>query len=275
MSGLLGHEVASWGGLLVALGIVLVAQLAYMTVWFTLSTVRRRTDLVDQAWGPAFVFAGVVMGVLAGFTLPYVIALALVTVWGGRLFLHIFLRHRKNPEDPRYIEIEARGPGTLLSRYVTIYLLQGVLSVAVCMPVIVYGYGQGVSGFGWTWAVAFGATVWLVGFLFEAVGDHQLKMFINNPANAGQIMSSGLWRYTRHPNYFGEVTMWWGLWLLAYNPENPDLWAASVVGPLLITYLIVFVSGIPPIERAWADREDFRRYKERTSALIPWFPKKE
>ena len=253
---------------------VLTALVLYMSLWFWRSVVARRTDTVDQAWGPAFLVAGVVAGVVSeGFTPTYLLVLALVAVWGGRLFWHIFRRHRATPEDPRYVEIESRGPGTLLSRYVSIYLLQGVLVALVGTGVIVFGFAAGTYEIPYTPLVALGALVWAVGFTFESVGDAQLRAFLANPANAGALMTSGLWRYTRHPNYFGEITMWWGLWLVAFNAAAPVLWIVSAIGPLAITVLIIFVSGIPPIERAMAGRADFQQYAARTSPLVPWFPK--
>lgn len=261
-------------GLAAVYGWVLAALAAYMTLWFWRSVAARRTDTVDQAWGPAFLVAGVVAGLASGaFTPTYLLILALVALWGGRLFWHIFRRHRANPEDPRYVEIEARGPGTLRARYVSIYLLQGGLAALVGTGVIVYGFASAARDIPYTPAVAAGALVWLLGFIFESVGDAQLRAFLAEPSNAGALMTSGLWRYTRHPNYFGEITMWWGLWLIAFNPVAPWLWVASAIGPIAITVLITQVSGIPPIERAMANRADFQEYAARTSPLVPWFPK--
>ncbi len=113
--------------------------------------------------------------------------------------------------------------------------------------------------------------VWLTGFSFEAIGDRQLAAFIRDPANRGQLMTGGLWSYTRHPNYFGEAAMWWGMAMLALSAPNGWL---GLVGPLVITILLLFVSGVPLLEKKYAGRPDWEEYKKRTSIFIPWFPKK-
>ncbi|MCX6567641.1 MAG: DUF1295 domain-containing protein, partial [Candidatus Aminicenantes bacterium] len=113
--------------------------------------------------------------------------------------------------------------------------------------------------------------VWVVGFLFEAIGDAQLARFKRDPANRGKIMDRGLWNYSRHPNYFGESLMWWGIFLLALNV--PGGWT-TIMSPVLITFLLVRVSGVPLLEKKYAGNADFQAYSRRTSAFVPWFPKK-
>ncbi len=117
-----------------------------------------------------------------------------------------------------------------------------------------------------------GVLLWILGFCFEFVADWQLDRFIKNPDNRGKIMDQGLWRYSRHPNYFGEVTMWWGIYILALSV--PWGWL-SIIGPLTISYIILFVSGVPMTERFMEDNPAFADYKRRTSAFIPWFPGKD
>jgi steroid 5-alpha reductase family enzyme len=116
-----------------------------------------------------------------------------------------------------------------------------------------------------------GLIIWLLGFVFESVGDHQLSKFKRKEENKGKIMTQGLWKYTRHPNYFGEVVMWWGIFLMALSVKNG--WTA-VVSPLLITFLLLKVSGITMLERKYAGNEEFQEYAKRTNAFFPWFPKK-
>ena len=122
-----------------------------------------------------------------------------------------------------------------------------------------------------TWLDGLGVAVWLTGFGFEAFGDLQLLRFIRNPANKGKLMASGLWRYTRHPNYFGEVTLWWGIWLIVL--ATPGGWQ-TIMGPLTITILILKVSGIPMLEKPYEERADFQEYKRRTSAFFPLPPRR-
>jgi steroid 5-alpha reductase family enzyme len=116
-----------------------------------------------------------------------------------------------------------------------------------------------------------GVFVWIIGFIFESVGDAQLKNFISDPQNKGKLMRSGLWQYTRHPNYFGEVMQWWGLWLVSLSVPNGIYF---IFGPLTITYLILKVSGVPMLEKKMEENPDFADYKRTTSVFIPWFKNK-
>jgi len=115
-----------------------------------------------------------------------------------------------------------------------------------------------------------GVLVWAIGFVFEAVGDRQLLVFVKNPANAGRILQTGLWRYTRHPNYFGEATLWWGVFFIALSVPY-GLFA--ILSPLTIDFLLLKVSGIPMLEKRWEGQPEFEDYKRRTNALVPWFPR--
>jgi steroid 5-alpha reductase family enzyme len=116
-----------------------------------------------------------------------------------------------------------------------------------------------------------GLFVWLFGFLFESVGDAELARFTSDPLNRGKILQSGLWQYTRHPNYFGEVLQWWGIWLVSLDIPG-DWW--GIVGPLTITFVILKVSGVPMLEKKMAEKPDFAEYKRRTNVFFPWFPKR-
>ncbi len=116
-----------------------------------------------------------------------------------------------------------------------------------------------------------GIIVWTIGFYFESVGDAQLKMFVSNPENKGKVMQTGLWRLSRHPNYFGEVTQWWGIWLITLTGIT---WWVGILGPLTITTLILFVSGVPLLEKKYAGRPEFEDYKKRTSVFFPLPPRK-
>ena len=116
-----------------------------------------------------------------------------------------------------------------------------------------------------------GMLVWLIGFFFESIGDFQLSMFLANPKNKGKIMTSGLWRYTRHPNYFGEVTQWYGLFFIVVGVP---FWYYAALSPLVISWLILWVSGIPMTEKPFLSNPEFRKYKKVTSAFFPWFPRK-
>jgi steroid 5-alpha reductase family enzyme len=182
--------------------------------------------------------------------------------------LHIHARNSRRGEDPRYRQWrEAWGRWFLLRSFFQIYLLQGTLLVIVATPVIFTNASPDTS----LGMLDFlGLAIWLTGFLFETLGDWQLLTFMRNPANKGKLMTTGLWRYTRHPNYFGEVTLWWGIGLIAC--AIPNGWM-TLVGPLTITFLILKVSGIPMLERHYAGRADFEAYKRRTSVFLPLPPR--
>ncbi len=242
----------------------------FMNVWFALSLVKKRNDVADVAWGLGFVLmtwasfflgkAGSARGIVVG---------VLVSIWGIRLAWHIHARNRKRAEDYRYAQWRKEwGKWFYLRSYAQVYLLQGFLLFLIVSPVLFINRNTG-STLGFLDLV--GAAVWLVGFYFEATGDAQLARFVNNPANKGKLMQDGLWRYTRHPNYFGEVTLWWGIWIISRSASSPLL---SVVGPLTITFLIVNVSGIPLLEKKYEGRPDFEEYKRKTSVFFPLPPKR-
>lgn len=253
---------------LISLGVYI-----YMTAWFIKSQIEKRSDLADQAWGLGFILVAILSGLIIKTNFTYFVVLGLVTIWGMRLYLHISNRQRKSKEDVRYKDLTNNGQKSWVNRYTTIYLFQGLLLLIVSSPIIASAYiGKDVNEFNLLNIV--GIIVWVVGFIFESVGDHQLKIFLSNPKNKGKLMTSGLWQYTRHPNYFGEITMWWGIYLIVFNQNNllPSLF--SIIGPVTITILIVFISGIPLLEKRYQNRKDWLNYASKTSILIPWFKKR-
>jgi steroid 5-alpha reductase family enzyme len=245
------------------------AVLVYMTGWFIVAQIRGRNDLADVAWGLGFILAAGVSLVAAGSYTPRGLMVSgLVMVWGVRLALHIHSRNRSRGEDPRYRKWrEEWGRWFVLRSFLQVFMLQGVLLVLVAMPVIFINVSPTTPII---WLDFLGVGVWLTGFSFEAIGDWQLLRFIRNPANRGRLMTGGLWRYTRHPNYFGEVTLWWGIWLLALSLSAGWL---TIIGPLTITILILKVSGIPMLEKPYLERADFKEYRRRTSAFFPLPPR--
>jgi len=147
-----------------------------------------------------------------------------------------------------------------------VFMLQGLFLFITVLPVI---YINTYSSSGFHFLDGVGVLVWLTGFYFEGLGDYQLKQFKSNPANKGKIITTGLWRYTRHPNYFGEVVQWWGIFIMAVT--LPGGWM-TIIGPLTITYLVRFVSGVPMLERKYAGNEEFNQYKRKTSVFFPLPP---
>jgi len=241
-----------------------------VSVAFAISLIVKRNDIADVLWGvyPAltaglFFLAGD-RSFVAGFITVFIV------MWGLRLTLHIGSRNLRKSEDPRYVQWRMDwGRWFLLRSYVQIYLLQGFLSILVMMPaLILYEYGI-VS----VWSPFFlyvGAALWCVGFFFESVGDYQLRRFIENRENCGKIMMRGLWSYTRHPNYFGEVLLWWGVFVMifgVYGFAMPTTYA--MISPVVVSILILCVSGIPMTEKRYEGNTDFDQYKNRTNAFFP------
>jgi len=239
-----------------------------MSGWFILSVIKKRNDIADIAWGLGFIVMSWIGVFLGNPSLRGLLVNLLVTIWGMRLAWHIYKRNLDKHEDYRYATWRKEwGKWFFLRSFLQVYMLQGFFLYLIVQPVLFIhneqSYLLGIVDL-------IGILVWCVGFYFESTGDKQLKEFISNPANKGKLMDTGLWRYSRHPNYFGEVTQWWGIFIIALSLPNSFL---TIIGPLTITILILFVSGIPLLEKKYAGRPDFEEYKKRTSIFIPLPPR--
>jgi steroid 5-alpha reductase family enzyme len=249
--------------------IVSAAVLVYMTLWFFIALLKQRNDVADIAWGLGFLLIALISFCRGGADFDRgLLTTTLVALWAFRLSVHIYLRNRGKSEDYRYKAWRDEwGKWFYIRTYLQVFILQGVLMLIVVMPVVIINvYRGGALG----WLDFAGLTLWIVGFYFETVGDWQLSKFIKNPANKGKIIQSGLWQYTRHPNYFGEVAQWWGIGIIALSV--PYGWL-GFVGPLFITFLILKVSGIPLLEKKLEENPDFAEYKKRVSIFFPLPPK--
>ncbi|MHC5905214.1 DUF1295 domain-containing protein [Streptomyces sp. S6] len=248
------------------------AALAVMLVTFAVAVRARLHRIVDVAWGIGFTaVAAVTFAVSAGHGDPVrrLLATVLTAVWGLRLAVHIARRGRGHGEDPRYEAMLAKAPGSRDAYALRmVYLLQGALVWLVSLPVQVAQYVPGRPSF-LAWA---GVALWAVGAGFEAVGDAQLARFKADPAHRGRIMDRGLWAWTRHPNYFGDLCVWWGLFLLVC--DSPVAAAVSAVSPLVMSLLLTRGSGKRLLERHLADRPGYAEYRARTSGFFPRPPKR-
>ena len=256
-------------------GYVLLAVFVFMTLIFAVSRFLRRTDVVDAAWGPAFLVAALSAFMLNPFELPIgfnvqTVVTALVAVWALRLSFTITKRLLKKPEDIRYVNLRKEWKGNeFANTYLRIFAVQAVLATVISSAVIHINLSlPTVLG---TFAYV-GIAVWVIGFLFESIGDAQLKRFLASSKNKGKLMTSGLWKYTRHPNYFGEATMWWGIFIIALS--TPYGWL-GIITPVVITYLLLFVSGVPMTEKAFEGKPGWDAYKAKTSKFLPLPPNKE
>lgn len=248
----------------------IVVVLIYFFCFFLLGTIIKNNSIVDQGWGIGFVLIAFYNMIRTGnTTITGWLTLLLVALWGGRLFIHIMRRNFGKPEDFRYANWRKEWGKTVIIRsFFQVYMLQGLFMLAIGFPIVLIFESQfkGLNVF-----TVIGAVVWGIGYFFEVVGDAQLRIFKASPQNKGKLMTTGLWGCTRHPNYFGEAVMWWGIFLIALSVGASPM---SILSPIVITYLLVFVSGVPMLEKAMIGREGFDAYAKRTNKFIPWIPKR-
>ena len=241
-----------------------------MSVWFLISIIGKRNDVADIAWGLGFIVAAVTaLSINHPVSFSAYIVTGLVVIWGSRLSIHIGLRNIKKPEDSRYnIWRKSWGKWFYIRSYLQVFMLQGLLMLIVVSPVLLIAtFGtNGVKPL-----LIIGVIIWLFGFIFESIGDRQLKVFIGNPINRGHIMMTGLWKYTRHPNYFGEITQWWAIAIIGLSFSYGWI---GIIGAATITYLILKVSGVPLLEKHYEDNPEYQSYKQKTSVIIPLPAKK-
>jgi len=241
--------------------------LGALTLW-GVSLVRRDASVADPAWAPAFLLiAAVSMAVTPAPGPRAWIALTLVGLWAARLGSHLLRRNRSHGEDPRYVAMRAQhGARFWWVSLFTVFLLQATLAWIVSLPLQAAVASTTPLGI----LDGVGVAAWIAGFTCEAVADAQLARFRADPNSRGTVLDTGLWRYSRHPNYFGDALLWWGIGLLG---AAAGAWAA-LVGPLLMNVLIVRVSGVSLLEKDIGDRRPgYREYVRRTSSFVPWFPK--
>lgn len=241
----------------------------YMFVWFLISVVAKRNDVVDLAWGPGFlVIAITTMLYSHNYSQKAILISGLVAVWATRLFVHIWPRLRTKTEDFRYATWRKQwGKSVYFRSFFQIFILQGLLMILVAAGIVVNSHNSSLI----TWYNVLGIVIWTTGFMIETISDRQLASFLAKPTNQSRIMTSGLWHYSRHPNYFGEILQWWGLFLIVL-PST--FWYVALLSPLTITFLIVFVSGIPLLEKKFATKPGYAEYANRTSVLVPLPPRK-
>lgn len=250
---------------------LLVVLLLMLTAW-VVSLLKRDAGVADSFWGLGFVLvAWTTFAWTDGYLGRRWLLVGLTTLWGLRLSIHITRRNWGKGEDRRYQEWRAgHGASFWWVSLFTVFGLQGLLLWLISLVLQVGQMSAQPAGF--TWLDWLGTLLWAVGFSFEAVADQQLARFKANPANSGRVMDRGLWRYSRHPNYFGEALIWWGVFLIALATPG-SLWLA--ISPLTITFLLLKVSGVTLLEKTIVEtRPQYRDYMKRTSAFVPWFPKR-
>jgi len=266
----------SWGPLLINLGATMLAVAVTMALTMAYALHTREQSIVDTIWGLGFVVVAAVSFLLSfgdGDATRRWLVLALTGIWGIRLGAYIFVRNRGKGEDPRYAALLRRNQGKLVPYVIrTIYWPQGAIMWIVSLPVQVAMYETGSTGAGIGLVTWVGVGLWVIGLAFEAIGDAQLARFKADPANQGKLMDRGLWAWTRHPNYFGDSVVWFGLFLLACSH-----WAGliTIISPVLMTHMLVNKSGKALLERRMsrARGEAYTAYAARTSGFFPRPPR--
>lgn len=264
-----------WSGLLPVVAASVTAVLALLTVTWLVGRAQRRHCVLDAAWGAGFVLVALTSFVAtsgpdgADPTRRWLL-LGLTAAWGLRLAVYLAWRMRDGEEDPRYAEIlGGRGAARDVVALRRVYLPQAAVLLLVS-GVIMVGMLATRPVDRLTWA---GVAVWVVGMFFEVVGDAQLAAHKADPARRGTVLDTGVWRWTRHPNYFGDTAVWWGLWLVTASAG----WLPAVLtvgGPLLMTWTLTSRTGKPLTESRMSDRPGYAEYVARTSGFVPWPPKR-
>jgi steroid 5-alpha reductase family enzyme len=248
--------------------LALAALGLFAAAGWLLSLPLRDVSIVDIMWSLMFLLAALVYtGVQAAPGPRAWLVVTLVGLWSIRLAGYIFWRNRGHGEDFRYQQIRARNePGFAFKSLYLVFGLQAALAWVISLPLLAATGSTTPLG----WLDAAGVALWLVGMVFEAGGDWQLARFRRDPANRGQVLDTGLWRYTRHPNYFGDFCVWWGLFLIAVAADG--WW--GVVGPLAMSFLLLRVSGVALLEKDIGERRPaYRDYVRRTNAFFPGPPR--
>jgi steroid 5-alpha reductase family enzyme len=253
-------------------GIAALVILGMMVALWLLSLFLKDSSIVDIFWGAGFVITAWVYFFLTpdGYLGRQILLLSLTTIWGLRLSIHILLRNWGHGEDFRYQKWrQESGSNWWWYSFFKVFFLQGLLMWIISLPLLAAQISPTPDRLIWLDYIA--VIAWGIGFFFEAVGDWQLSKFRADPNNKGKLLRMGVWRYTRHPNYFGDAAQWWGFYLIAAAAGG--YW--SIFSPILMTLLLRNVSGVAMLEKTLKDtKPGYQEYVETTNAFIPWFPRK-
>ncbi|OIP01242.1 MAG: hypothetical protein AUJ98_04945 [Bacteroidetes bacterium CG2_30_33_31] len=243
-----------------------------LTLLWMLSVAIKNVSIIDLFWGFGFVVANAFYFVSSGdFSTRKIVLLALVTIWGLRLSIYLAWRNLGKGEDFRYQEFRRKYGAERYwwVSYFQVFLLQGILILLVSLPLLGANFGTQSENF--FFLDYLGILIWIIGFAFESGGDFQLTKFKQNPANKGKVLNTGFWKYTRHPNYFGDSAVWWSYAI--FSIAAGSYW--QIVGSILMTLLIIKVSGVALLEKTLNNsKPQYQEYIKETNSFFPWFPKK-
>jgi steroid 5-alpha reductase family enzyme len=251
---------------LLLLGLVVI--LLFFTMLWALSIRLQNTSIADAGWGPGILVIGLAYYFSSdGFPLRAQLTLLLLAIWGLRLGAHLGMRNRLEGEDYRYVKWRDEYEDSWWwFSYVKVFLLQAVIAWIVSLPIyfaIVSLTPAALGLFDYL-----GVLVVIAGIVFESLGDEQLRRFRADRANKGKVLDTGLWKYTRHPNYFGEALVWWGFGLIGVATGG----LPGLIGPVILTYLLIYVSGVPLLEASLITKQGYIQYVGRTPAFLPLPP---
>lgn len=246
------------------------AVFLYMISAFVIAQIKKDNSIVDIGWGPGFLLIAVIQLLLnESPDINDFIITGIVLIWAVRLAAHIYLRSKGKGEDFRYAQWRKDwGEKAAINAFVKVFMLQGIIMLFVALPILIVFYDKSESLNVFSYI---GLLVFLLGFLFESIGDYQLTQFKKEEGSKGGIIRSGLWKYTRHPNYFGEALLWWGIGIFTIGM---NLFYIALIGPLALNLLLIYVSGIPLLEKKYEGMPEWDDYKKKTPALVPFIGKK-
>jgi steroid 5-alpha reductase family enzyme len=254
----------------VLLGYATIVVVCLMHMLFVYACAKKDNSIIDPWWGVGFALIALVTFIAAGLYLPrHILITAMTCIWAMRISVHLLRRNRGKPEDARYAKWREQWGDTVVWRsYLQVFMLQGLFMLIIALPIIVVNTSTdpGLTRFDFV-----GFLIWLLGIGMEALADYQLNIYLSNPAHRGRIMQEGLWRYSRHPNYVGEMLIWWGMWVIAVQVPYGLL---ALISPLTITLLLRFVSGVPLAEEQMKKLAEYADYARTTNIFIPWFKRK-
>ena len=244
--------------------------LLFMIVMFIIAQIKKNNSIVDIGWGIGFILIAIILLLTTDrIDLKDLIICVMIFVWGLRLALHIYSRSRGKEEDFRYAQWRKDwGKNAVVIAFFKVFMLQGIIMLIIAYPIMVVfnSLNDNLAIINFV-----GLSIFLFGILFESIGDYQLMRFKRNPENKGKIITTGLWKFTRHPNYFGEVVLWWGIGIFTIGS---DLYLTAFISPLILNLLLLFVSGVPMLEKKYAGNKEWESYKKITPEFVPFIGRK-
>ncbi|MFN4151187.1 MAG: DUF1295 domain-containing protein [Candidatus Sericytochromatia bacterium] len=246
---------------------LILSVFIFICTFFIIAIVKKDNSIIDIGWGLGFILISVIsLSFINKLELKHLIINTLTIIWGLRLSIYLFIRNHKKGEDFRYKKWRDEWKNYFIIRsFFQVFLLQGVFMIIIALPII---NTNSSSNFNFQINDFLGILIWIFGFYFQAMSDYQLFKFKKDIKNKNKIMRYGLWKYTRHPNYFGEAVMWWSIFIISIGAKNELI---SLISPITINFLLLKVSGVPMLEDKYKSNQEYLDYIKNTSSFIPKF----